>query len=136
MYTVLSISNLGCLPHVAEKYTSHAFDCTLLQLMCATLVITNVSADQTWIWLKQNIFKQLEIVKGARTLRPRIFCRVSVYAKLLVVQLSNLHKTLKRWTTSTHPKNHEERTNGSYFISSFRSETKNNKTQEPLVLAA
>ncbi len=63
------------------------------------------------------IIRHEKIFKGGRTLRPRIFCRLSVYAKLLVVQISNLHKTLKSWTTSTHPKNHEERTNGSYFIS-------------------
>ncbi len=60
----------------------------------------------------------------ARTLRSCVLCGVGVYAKLIVVQLSNLHKTLKSWTTSTYPKNHEERTNGSYFIRSWRSEKK------------
>ncbi len=47
-------------------------------------------------------------LKGARTLRPRIFAEAVIYAKLFVVQLSSLHKTLKSWTTSTHPKNHED----------------------------
>ncbi len=43
----------------------------------------------------------------ARTLRPRIF------AEVVFIQNTDfyLHKTLKSWTTSTHPKNHEERTN-------------------------
>ncbi len=77
--------------------------------------------------------------KGGRTLRPRIFaaqCLCKTTRKLLVVQISNLHKTLKSWTTSTHSKNHNERTNGSYFISCWRFKIKNNRTQQLLVLAS
>ncbi len=57
------------------------------------------------------------VLKGGRTLRPRIFAEAVFMQKLLVVHISNLHKTLKSWTSSTHPNNHEERTNDSYVIS-------------------
>ncbi len=113
------------------------------------LVISVLSVLSVWQLLTADIFRSLIFIKtsshfhfartcfkGARTLRPRTFCRVIVYVKLLVVQLSNLHKTLKSSTTSMHPKNHKVRTNSSYFISSWISETKNNRTQEPFVLAA
>ncbi len=100
------------------------------------IIIVKWPSENVYFWKSVRNRTSLVVINGARTLRPRVFCRVGVYAKLLVVQLSSLHKTLKSWNTSMHPKNHEERANNSYFISSWRSEIKNNRTLEPLVLAA
>ncbi len=65
---------------------------------------------------------------------PTHVCRDSVYAKLFVVQIYNLHKTLKSWTTSTHPKIMKSEQTAHILLAVEK--TKNNRTQQPLVLAS
>ncbi len=47
----------------------------------------------------------------ARGIRTIAVTKAWFNMTLLIVQISNLHKIVKSWTTSTHPKNHEEITN-------------------------
>ncbi len=58
---------------IAASFTTHAHKIN-------RKLQTTTGQSSQWLQL-------LGFVKGARTLRPRIFCRVSVYAKLLAVQL-------------------------------------------------